>query len=136
MSSAYFKDIRRTKRSELKDYQKRQSQLENIKNAYWDLDNNAENLNSNVSFASEFSSTGIRISGGSNSVSSVFGDKDSGSADSDLSNSKSYINTEYRRVSEKISELSREISQLDQKIDEEETKEREEAKKAFLSIFT
>jgi hypothetical protein len=130
MSSQYYKGLLKTAKGNLSDYKKRMGQLEIIRDNYSILDSYATDLNKCCSTTLSNSYSGIKVSGGSNDASLVFGKQDSGSGDNNLSSSRSYINAEIRRVQDKIDELERNINSYNTSITQEERKEKEAAEKA------
>lgn len=126
MSSQFYRDLLNGAKSDLSNYKRRKRELESILRSYSQFDTFASDLNLQCGNASASSYSGIRISGGSNDVYSVFEVNDGGSGDNNLSSSRSYVNLEIQRVQNKISELESSVRLYQTSLAREEQIERDE----------
>lgn len=136
MSSAYYRSIKYDREKKLRDYRKRKSQLEDIRqDLFCDFENNASDINDKCVRVSEKITDGIQIYGGSAAASSMWRQIDNGRSDWDMSSCLNNISSEHCRVCQKISELEKEISKLEGKIRQAEEAERQEAMEKLKNML-
>lgn len=127
--SSILKNRQQDSERRLREYRRRKSQLEDIRNTLnssfedcaWDISNYCRNVNQNVN-------AGIRLEGGSADSENLFR-REEGIGDYNMSQSRNYVVAEINSVDNKISDLEREIARLGSSILSAERKEKEELRK-------
>lgn len=136
MSSAYYRSIKYDREKQLRDYQKRKSQLEDIRqNLYGDFDNNVFDINDRCAKVAGKIEDAIQIYGGSAAASAMWRRMDNGRSDWDMSSCLNNVSSEYGRVCQKITELEKEIRNLEGKIRQEEEAERQETMEKLKNML-
>ena len=136
MSSAYYRSIKYDREKQLRDYQKRKSQLEDIRqNLYGDFDNNVFDINDRCVKVAGKIEDAIQIYGGSAAASAMWRRMDNGRSDWEMRSCLNNVSSEYGRVCQKITELEKEIRNLEGKIRQEEEAERQEAMEKLKNML-
>lgn len=130
MSSAYWRNVKREKEKELKDYRKRLSEVETIQSNFNStVLNYNESINVINSALVDALQNGIKkctnIAIQCNAITTL----KEYESDNKVQESKGNLSSEWSRVNEKITELQIEINNIQNTINAEEQREREEARR-------
>lgn len=140
MSSAYYKDLKRSKEKELSDYKSRKSQLENIiRSLEYNFNDNVRDITTQAGKVSQSFANAIKFKQNYVEGYLVLGlgtvEPPRALADSDMQESYQYIKLEKLRVENKITELKQEIARLKTCIYQEEEKEKREREEKLKKLL-